>query len=428
MIAGISSSLNDRHTHRIKLNNGIVLLVVENPVADIISTRCFLRCGSYCDPPENSGIANLVSALLTKGTPNFSSTDIAERIESVGASCGVDVAADYLLVSLKTVSEDFAPLFALLAEMMRSPTFPRDRIELEKRLILQSIRQSAEQPFSVVLKALREGMYGEHPYGKSTLGTEESVKNITKENLHEFHQNYFRPDNLVISICGRASVSDAVDLVEKNFGDWQVPDRTIPRRNSATRNLSHVGGLAIAPQETQQSIVMVGYPGASVNSDDYPALKLLNTYLGNGLSSRLFVELREKRGLAYDVSAFYPTRQDRSMFVAYMGTAPSNTEIALSSLKAEVARLSDIFLKAEELTTSKNKLLGQYALGKQTNSQIAHILGWYETLGLGIEFDLKFQEAISSVTIPSAREIAERYLTTPYVAITGPEDVVNAIV
>ncbi|MDJ1181071.1 pitrilysin family protein [Roseofilum sp. BLCC_M91] len=427
MTASLLCSLQSNQTHRLQLTNGIVLLVVENPITDIVSSRWFLRSGCSCDPPEKAGIANLVSSLLTKGTPNFSWSDIAEQIESVGASCGADAAADYFLMSLKTVSGDFVPLFKLVAELMRSPTFPLEQIQLEKRLVLQSIRQSQEQPFSLAFKGLREAMYGDHPYGKSPLGTLETVETITQNDLQAFHQAYFRPDNLVISICGRITVSEAVSLVEDILGDWQAPEKPIPQAPFPQFNLDRRFGLSpiIQPQETQQSIVMVGYPGAPVKSPDYPVLKLLNTYLGNGLSSRLFVELREKRGLAYDVSAFYPTRQDLSQFVVYMGTAPSNTDIAIHSLQEEVERLSQMSLTLEELTTNKNKLLGQYALGKQTNSQIAHILGWYETIGLGIEFDSHFQEAIAQVSIEQAQDISQTYLTSGCLSIVGPQEVVG---
>jgi zinc protease len=157
----------------------------------------------------------------------------------------------------------------------------------------------------------------------------------------------------------------------------------------------------------------------AVDSSDYAALKLLTTYLGNGLSSRLFVELREKRGLAYEVSAFYPTRLDTSHFVAYIGTAPENTAIALDGLKQEVDRLCETVLTDEELQSAKNKLLGQYALGKQTNAQIAQTYGWYETLGLGVAFDDLFQQQVAEVTAEEAQTAAQRFLMQPYVSLVG---------
>jgi zinc protease len=161
--------------------------------------------------------------------------------------------------------------------------------------------------------------------------------------------------------------------------------------------------------------------------EDYAALKLLNSYLGNGLSSRLFVELREKRGLAYEVSAFYPTRLDPAQFVVYMGTAPENTDIALEGLQMEVDRLKEHSLDSEELQAAKNKVLGQYALGKQTNAQIAQIFGWYETLRLGIEFDLHFQEQIAAVTAELAQNVALQYLVEPYVSVVGPAAAVKGV-
>jgi predicted Zn-dependent peptidase len=171
---------------------------------------------------------------------------------------------------------------------------------------------------------------------------------------------------------------------------------------------------------------MLGYLTSSVNHEDYSALKVLNTYLGNGLSSRLFVELREKRGLAYDVSAFFPTRLDQSQFVVYMGTAPENTEIAIEGLRTEVERLVNIPLTPDELQVSKNKLLGQYALGKQTNSQLAQIYGWYECLGLGIEFDTEFQNNIAAVTSSETLDVANHYFIEPYLSVVGPESFVSS--
>jgi len=137
------------------------------------------------------------------------------------------------------------------------------------------------------------------------------------------------------------------------------------------------------------------------------------------------VELREKQGLAYEVSAYYPTRLGTSQFVAYMGTAPGNVAIALNGLHHEVSRLCSESLTPDELQSSKNKLLGQYALGKQTNAQIAQIYGWYETLGLGIDYDTQFQEAIAAVTVEAAQAAAQRHFTEPYISLVGPEAAVQ---
>ena len=425
-----SNTIQNRQIHRTVLKNGIVVLVVENPSADIVAARLFIRAGSRWEPSHQAGLSHLVSAVLPKGTERFSSLDIAERVESVGAGLGTDSASDYFLLSLKTVSADFPEILALAGEVLRSPTFPEDEVELERRLTLQAIRSQQEQPFTVALDGLRAAMYGQHPYAFSGLGTAETVAQLSRHDLQHYHQTYFRPDNLVISVAGRIAPDEAVSQIENVLGDWQAPSDPL-----STLNLAAIPSnpyRVIKTQETQQSIVMLGYLAPSVNANaldlsDYTALKLLNTYLGNGLSSRLFVELREKRGLAYEVSAFYPTRLDASQFVVYMGTAPENTAIALDGLQTEVDRLRVTPLSPEELQSSQNKMLGQYALGKQTNSQLAQIFGWYETIGLGVEFDTRFQQEVAAVTSEMAQAAATRCFVEPYVSVLGPAAAIDLL-
>lgn len=417
----------------------MVVLVTENPTADIIAARLFVRSGSRWERPEQAGLNHLLSAVLTKGTENLSSLEIAEQVESVGASLSTDSTTDYFLVSLKSVSADFEEVLQLAAELLRSPNFPEQELELERRLTLQAIRSQQEQPFTVAFDQLRHHMYGDHPYALSGLGTEASVTQLTRDDLLNFHRTHFRPDNLIISLAGRIHPEAAVALVEKVFGDWHPPTTPLP-----TLQLPEIAtkpGCRAIGQETQQSIVMLGYLVPSVvdtaataipahpvpTHPDYPTLKLINTHLGNGLSSRLFVELREKRGLAYEVSAFYTTRLDQAQFVAYMGTAPENTAIALNGLHAELDRLRQIPLTDEELQASKNKILGQYALGKQTNAQIAQTYGWYETLGLGVDFDVEFQDQITASTPEQVLKVADQYFTQPYISLVGPSSAVEEV-
>lgn len=422
----VTASIQNQTIHRTVLDNGIVVLVAENPAADIIAARIFVRAGSSWEPREQAGLAHLLSTVLTKGTQDLSSLEIAERVESVGASLNADAATDYFLLSLKTVSADFAEILALAGQLLRSPTFPEFEVELERRLTLQNIRSQQEQPFTIAFDQLRQIMYANHPYAMSALGTEATVANLNRADLQQYHQTYFRPDNVVISLAGRVTPQDAVAIVEQVFGEWQAPSTPLPTLKLPS--LTSAPNQKLTPQQTQQSIVMLGYLAPSVQQADYTALKLLSTYLGNGLSSRLFVELREKRGLAYEVSAFYPTRTEPATFVVYMGTAPENTAIAVEGLRTEVEQLCATPLSEADLQIAKNKLLGQYALGKQTNGQIAQVYGWYETLGLGIEFDTKFQQDVASVTAANAQQAAERYLSSPYVSLVGPEEAINSLV
>lgn len=421
-----ASLLQAPRLHRTVLANGLTVLVLENPVADIVSARMFIRTGSASEASHQAGLVSFLMGLLTKGTPALSSMAIAETVESVGASLGTDAAADYSVISLKTVSADFPEIFALAATLLRQPSFPTEEIELERKLTLQQIRSMQEQPFTLAFNQLRQDMYGEHPYARPGIGTEATVGAITQLDLVDFHRQHMRPDSVVITIVGRITPAAALALVEQALGDWQVPDASSPPALVFPAVLT-TPICSMAAQDTNQAIVMVGYPAASVKHPAYAALKLINTYLGNGLSSRLFVELREKRGLAYDVSAFYPTRLGPSQFVAYIGTAPENTATALEGLRFEVERLQETVLSDEELQSAKNKLLGQYALGKQTNAQIAQLLGWYEILGLGVEYDQGFQDMVAAVTVLDAEAVAQEFFHNPYISLLGPEEAVGPV-
>jgi zinc protease len=424
VLAQVSPEIVKRQNYRQVLSNGIVVLVVENPTVDIIAARCFFKGGSRVETSDRAGISHLIASLLTKGTTNYSSQEIAEQIESIGASLGTEVSPDYFLLSLKTISADFATVLTLAAEILRSPTFPETELDLERRLTVQSIRSQQERPFTIAYDHLQKLIYGDHPYGFSSLGTEVTVDEITQADLFDYHRTHFRPDQMVISIAGCITPDRAVELVERIFGDWEPHDQV-------TAKIFEIPAFQpkriLAEQDTQQAIVMLGYRAPSVNSKDYGALKLITTYLGNGLSSRLFVELREKRGLAYEVSAFYPTRLEVSQFVTYMGTAPHNADIALKGLRAECDRLVNQPLDFDELGIAKSKLLGQYALGKQTNGQIAQVYGWYEVLGLGLAFDQDFVSLIESVTMTGIQQAAQTYLVEPAISIVGSADALSMI-
>jgi zinc protease len=407
--------------HRSQLANGITVLTISNPSADIVSGRFFIPAGSRWETPKHAGLAQLLASVLTKGTTGLSALEIADRVESVGAGLGVDTTTDYLKLSLKTVKSDLVDIFKLAGELLRTPSFPEDQIELERKLILQAIKSQTEQAFNNAYRQLRTALYGEHPYARSSLGTATTIGQITRQDLVDYHQTHIRPDRLIISLAGRITPEEAIDLVTKVLGDWEIPETEPP--TLAPQSVTTHPQYQVEHQSTQQAIVMLGYLAPPIHDPDCIALKLIDSYLSNGMSSRLFVELREKRGLAYDVSAFYPTRLDTSHFAVYMGTAPSNTRIAVSGLKAEVDRLCMEQIPAAELQTAKDKLLGQYALGKQTNGQLAQTYGWYELLGLSVDFDRQFSAAIQHVTPARLQSVADKYLSEPYVSIVSPHEI-----
>ncbi|MFZ9736637.1 MAG: M16 family metallopeptidase [Prochlorotrichaceae cyanobacterium] len=412
---------------RLILKNNITLVVTPNPTVDVISARFLLRAGSLLESAAQMGLVNLLAAVLTKGTQKRSSLDIAETVEYCGGSLSTDSGNDFFVLSFKSMSGDFAKLLHLSAELLREPSFPESEVDLERNLILQGIRAKQEYPFTLAFDQLKAHLYGDHPYGFPNAGTIETVSTLQREDLQDFHRRYFRPDNLVISIAGRIDVETCLAQVEQTLGDWAVPAQPLEFPTYQIADQITDQTTAPTPQhlylakDTHQSIVILGYLTTAVHDPTYAPLKLLSSYLGNGMSSRLFTELREKQGLAYEVSALYPTRLDPALFVVYIGTAPHNQTLALKGLQREVDRLREDPLSEADLHTAKSKLLGQYALGKQTTGQLAQLFAWYEMLGLGVGFDQLFPEKIKAVTASDLQKIATQYLHTPCSSIVGPE-------
>ena len=240
------------------LANGLTVIAIENPAAEIVAARIFLRAGSLQESPDQAGLTHLCSATLTKGTQRLSSLAIAEQVESVGASLGADAGTDYFLVTLKTVRQDFDEILDLAGELLRSPSFPPEQIDLERKSMVQAIRSQREQPFSLAFQKLQAMTYGDtHPYGRSTLGTETTLEALTPADLHHFHQTYFRPDNAVVSVSGCLSVDDAIARIEAVLEDWQAPDAPLPPLTlPAIDTQPHSAMIA---QETQQAILILGY-------------------------------------------------------------------------------------------------------------------------------------------------------------------------
>ncbi len=416
---------------RHRLPNGLRILMAHSPTVDIAVARLFLPCGSQRDPVGKWGLAHLMGEVLTKGTQSLSSDQIATQVESLGAALGTDVTADYFEISLKCIAADLERMLRLMAEVLLDPSFPEREVARERDLTLQAIQSQQERPFAVAFDQLRRTLFPGHAYALSPLGKAESVQALTRQDLAAFHAAHIDPSQAVLAVIGPQSPEYWQTQIETVLGSWQPPLRkpaeiAMPEITTSQIQIGSSGWLKTV-QDTQQSLVMVGYRGSGASHPDYAALKLLSTYLGNGLSSRLFVELREKRGLAYEVSAFFATRRDPAPFAAYMGTAWFNTATALAGLQAELNRLLDQPLSPEEVAKTQRKVLGQYALSKQTHAQIAQMLGWYEILGLGAEFDQTYPLLIKSVTPEQLYEVAQHYLSDPVVSLVGPAQALDPL-
>jgi predicted Zn-dependent peptidase len=402
---------------RQRLGNGITVLITPCPGSGIVAAQGFLRRGSAGE--AEPGSSRLLAAMLTRGTTRRSARDLAEYVESIGASLGAEANGDYFSLGFRAIAADLPGMLTLTAEILREASLPEDQLDLERRLHLQSIRAQREQCLPQAFQQLRRGVYGGHPYAEDGLGTEASVSGLGPESLRQLYRDRFRPEELVISLAGDLDPERTLVLLEQLLGDWSAADAA-PESVALQTPVQATPQVLEFPFPGQQLYVLLGAATVPVDHPDQPALKLASSYLGNGMSSRLFVELREKQGLAYEVSALHTARRGPGAFAAYLGTAPENGAIALQGLQREWLRLVERGLSEAELAATVRKHLGQYALSRQTMAQLAQTFGYYETLGLGWEYDRQYPELLRAVTPEHLRSACQRWLATPTVCLAGP--------
>ncbi|MGQ9865808.1 MAG: M16 family metallopeptidase [Pseudanabaenaceae cyanobacterium] len=399
--------------HRQVWPNGITVLVLVNSTMDIVAGRLFVVGGSRCDG-DRPGIGQLLAAVLTRGSTTANAREIADTVESLGAGLGTEVQPDYFLVRFKGVSEDWPVLLRLAGDLVRWPTFPRTEVELERRLLLEAIHQRQTQSLAVAWDALRPHLYGAHPYGQPELGTPEAITALAAAELQAHHRRWFQPNRLIVVLVGRLEPEAVWAQIDQQLGDWQGTAPPIP-----TAPREHRSVAVWVEHEHPQNTVLWGWPAPAIGHADGIAFHLLSVGLGDGPSSRLFGELREKRGLAYDVAAMFPWRAESSHLLAYVSTAPADAETASAVLAEAIQRWQTEPLSEGEWQMLQSKVLGQQALRCQTNGQWAQFLGWREAMGLPLPWDRQFAQAVRQTTPQDLQRVAQTYLRQGSRAIAG---------
>ncbi|MDD5131189.1 MAG: pitrilysin family protein [bacterium] len=391
--------------------NGLTLIHQYEQNSEVVALDLFVRAGAFREDKNQAGIANFIQQLLYKGTTTRSAKQIALESESLGASINGSCDEDYALVSTTVFKNYFAPLSDVFFDCVLNPAFPQEEVEKEQANILAAIRTREDSIFTVAFDLLHEQMYGEHPYHKPVIGYKKTVQNITRNQIMEFYQRYYRPENMILVVVGNIDRENIIKQLEQYF----------PALAEASLMLQPLSAAPATPQrfeiqelsnETKfkQAYLMLGYLVPSVASQDYPVFKIIATLLGGGMNSRLFVNLREKQGLAYELDSFYPSRAFTSTLCIYLGLNIFNMEQAQESVMKEIDRLKTVPVPAEELDNIKTYLSGQYLLSHQTNQSIAFYLGFYELLQKGYEYDSQYLADLKAVTANDIARVAKAYL------------------
>jgi zinc protease len=398
------------------LSNGLTVIVRPDPAVGVMAASLQIRAGSLFETADTAGITNFLHRVMVRGTKRYTALQLTEAIEDLGGSLDASGDIEYAEVRGAALARHWEALLELVAEVALRPTLPNEEVERERRLIQSALQTRGDTPFQRAFDALLLDLYGEHPYAWPSTGRRESIERIDRRALHAHYAAIYRPDRMVLAVSGHVSTNRVVRAAERLF-------RTTPPAATAVTTppvaATPRGNRRVVERPVQQAQVLVGYLGPALTEPDYPAVRVLATVLGGGMSGRLFTELRDRRGLAYSVGALSSIRTGPSV-VTYMGTAPGNAEAAESGVLAEIERIRGEAVSEWELTRAKNYMLGTLAMDRRTSARHAWYLAFFEVVGAGWDFPERFTRAVEAVTVADVTRVAARYLTRPTVVVLQP--------
>lgn len=402
-------------TQKYKLSNGATLLYTPNTVNDIIAISIDAKGGQLIE--KKAGTSKLTASAMMKGTKNYSSLELSQVLEDNGIKISPSTRADAFSISVLTTKDEYDKTLELLNEVVNNATFDDFEIEKVKSDKLSAIKRSKDIPLQRAVEEYRDLIYQNTPYSISSKVLEKNIPNITRDDIVEYYNNVFNPKNLVISINGNIDKDKTIkelnnifnktgDCSSFNYADYDSKISPITSPRTTVQNMP----------TTETAWILLGWQTNGVlNQKDYAALQIIDSILGSGMSSRMFKDLREQEGLAYQLGSGYSPNVLRGSFMLYIGTNPATLEKAKKGLFEEITRLKTEYVGDKELQDAKDKLIGNYIISLETNLDKASNTGWYEASTRGYEFKDNYQELINSVTDSDIIEVANKYFTDNYI-------------
>src|ERR687892_1775027 len=405
---------------RTTLDSGATVVTERMSGVRSVTVGFWFDIGSRDEPEELAGASHFLEHLLFKGTERRSAQDIAEAVEAVGGEMNAFTTKEYTAYYVRILDESCDLALDILSDVIWSPAFRPDEVDCERQVILEEIRMHEDTPDELVHSIFAEALFPAQTIGREVLGRVESIEAMTPDHIAAFHGRHYKGGNIVVAAAGNLDHDQIVAEVEGRFAG-ETGDRE-PRVNAEVRP---AGARRILTRPTEQAHLVLGMPGLSRSDPDRYALSVLNHVLGGGMSSRLFQEIRERRGLAYSVYSYRAAFEDTGMFAVYAGTAPSRVGEVLSIVNRELDRLcADRCLAPGELERAKGHFKGQMALGLESSSARMERIGRSEVTSGEIQSVDDMVAAIDAVTPEDVARVIERVMAggARVLAAVGPVD------
>lgn len=352
------------------LANGLTVAVEEMPHLRSVSLGVWLRGGSRHEPDHLAGVTHFIEHMLFKGSQSLSCLEIAERIDLLGGNVDAYTSREKTSYIAKVRDAQFVDALELLAEMILRPAFSADDIAMEREVVLEELSMVQDTPDDLVHEVFGPALYGAHPLGRSILGTPESVKGFTRENVRAFFEERYRADRLIIAAAGNVRAEQVIGQAERLFG--ALPRALAPLPTEAPVPMP--GPQLIDRESLEQVQLLLGVPTFPAADPRRFVLEVLSSYLGGSVSSRLFQNVRERLGLAYAINSFHTSYTDSGYLAVYAATGADRLGQLIDVLRAELEAVAAGDFKPEDVDRVKSMLETEIVLGMESSSSRMSLL------------------------------------------------------
>ena len=394
--------------------NGVRIVLENIPTVRSAAIGVWIKTGSRNETPELNGVSHFLEHMFFKGTTTRNAREIAESFDSIGGQVNAFTSKEYTCYYAKVMDNHASYALEILADMFFNSTFDEEELKKEKNVVYEEIKMYEDTPDDIVHDLLSKAVYENHPLGYPILGTESTLETFNSETLKKYVHDMYTPDKVVISIAGNVD-EKMIQEVESYFGSYQGGEERLElvkpsfHENRITRK-----------KETEQAHLCLGFKGLEIGNDKTYSLVTLNNILGGSMSSRLFQEVREQRGLAYSVYSYHSSYQDTGLVTIYGGTGTSQLDSLYDTIQETLATLKRDGITEKELRNSKEQLKGSLMLSlESTNSRMSRngkkelMLGEHRSLD---DIIVKIDE----VTEDSVNELANRIFTEHSLSLVSP--------
>ena len=400
-----------------RLSNGLDVWLVQRRELPLVVLNLVMQSGTDRDPLTMPGVATMTAEGLDAGTSTLNALQIAESLEQIGASFNVRAMLDGTSVSLVALSKHLAKATDIFGSVISNPVFPETEIERLRKQRLNHLIQQRDRPATIASLVFYRVLYGpQHPYGNNKSGTEASVQGMHRKNLVSFHRDHYRPNDGTIIAAGDVTLDGLVKVMEKRLGNWEarnVPPAATPPLPVGKERHIYLVDKPGAPQ----SEIRIGYPCLPRSTPDFFPVIVMNRILGGQFSSRLNINLRERRGLTYGAQTQFIFNKHEGPFIASAAVESSETGNAIREFLIEMEKMRADGITEEEIEFSRGGLAGSFALSFETASQQAGALQNIALYGLPMDYYSHYIENLHAVTREDISRVARRYLDTSRMTI-----------